>query len=208
MKFTAVILSALLCLPLWAEQNEEKSDEALVAAAEQLVAEANAAKLSNTSEIAPESVVGISTATSVESAKPEAELKESEIPVVISEKKEAKAESNMIWRMVASIAVIAVVAGVGMFATRRWRVQKDKGGNKARIEIMHQLHMGPKKSLALIRVSGEAMLIGITDHNVNMLKSVTLIDDELESAVTKDFNNFLEDEFSIEDVRNALNPRV
>lgn len=199
MKFTAVILSALLCLPLWAEQNDEKSDEALVAAAEQLLAEADAEKNMSSAS---------SNKTDLTELKSETELKESEIPVVISAKKEEKAESNMIWRVVASIGVLLIVSGVGILAVKRWRVQKDKGGTKARIEIMHQLHMGPKKSLALIRVSGETMLIGITDNNVNMLKSVTLIDDELEHVIGKDFNDFLEDEFSIEDVRSALNPRA
>jgi hypothetical protein len=41
-----------------------------------------------------------------------------------------------------------------------------------------------------------------------MLKSVALIDDELENIAGKNFNNFLEEDFSIEDVRNALGPRV
>jgi flagellar protein FliO/FliZ len=106
------------------------------------------------------------------------------------------------------LAVIAITAALGLYASKRWARQKDKGGQKARIEMMHQYHLGPRKSLALIRVSGEAMLVGVTDHNINMIKAVTLIDDELEDVMGKDFNNFLEDEFSIEDVRGALGPRV
>jgi hypothetical protein len=60
----------------------------------------------------------------------------------------------------------------------------------------------------LIRVAGEAILIGCTDQSVNMLKTVTLSDDELEGLLGKDFNGFLEDDFKIEDMRTALQPRV
>jgi flagellar protein FliO/FliZ len=95
-----------------------------------------------------------------------------------------------------------------IYAAKRWSREKDKGGQKARIEILHQFHMGPKKSLALIRVAGEAILVGITDQNINMLKTITLIDDELEDIMGKDFNHFLEDEFSVEDVRKAIGPRA
>jgi len=188
MRFAIVILSALLCLQLNAETSkDEKSDEALVAAAEKLIAEGR-------------------TESTVDA--PVRELSESEIPVVISAKKAGGEKGGNIWRVLASLGVIAVTAAVVLYASKRWTRGKDKGGQKARIEMMHQFHLGPRKSVALIRVSGEAMLIGVTDHNINMIKAVTLIDDELEHVMGKDFNNFLEDEFSIEDVRSALGPRV
>ena len=191
MKFTIVILSAVFCLNARAAE-EKSSDEALVAAAEQLIAEGQAED-KNQSE-----------ATPVVEAKKEAEPKESEIPVVMSSAKPEGAKDNGIWRLVASLGVVAVTAAIALFAAKRWGRKKDKGGQKARIELMHQLHMGPRKSIGLIRVAGETILVGITDQNINMLKAVTLIDEELEHIAHKDFNGFLEDEFSIEDVRTAL----
>jgi flagellar protein FliO/FliZ len=198
MKFTIVILSALLCLQAnaAAPRSEDKSDEALVAAAEQLIAEASAGDESM------EKTALAAKSTSV------AELKESEIPVILTGKTTADEKGNSIWRMMASLAVIAVTAAIGIYVSKRYARKKDKGGQKARIELMHQLHMGPRKSIGLIRVAGETMLVGITEQNINMLKSVTLIDDELEHVAGKDFNGFLEDEFSIEDVRSALSPRA
>jgi flagellar protein FliO/FliZ len=212
MKFTIVILSALLCLQAnaAAPRAEDKSDEALVAAAEQLIAEtgagdesmekaALAAKSTSVAEANTDAKVG---------AKSVAELKESEIPVILTGKTTADEKGNSIWRMMASLAVIAVTAAIGIYVSKRYARKKDKGGQKARIELMHQLHLGPRKSIGLIRVAGETMLVGITEQNINMLKSVTLIDDELEHVAGKDFNGFLEDEFSIEDVRSALSPRA
>ncbi|HMN68384.1 MAG TPA: flagellar biosynthetic protein FliO, partial [Bdellovibrionales bacterium] len=108
----------------------------------------------------------------------------------------------------ASFGLLTAVAGSMYFAAKKWGRAKDKGGQKARIEMMHQFHLGPKKSVALIRVAGEALLIGVTDQNINMLKPVTLIDEELEQVMGKDFNNFLEDEFSVEDVRTAMRARA
>jgi flagellar protein FliO/FliZ len=205
MKFTIVILSALLCLNVYAAprtEDKEKSDEALVAAAEQLIAESQAEEVKTEEKAEP-------AAEAKAEAKPEAELKESEIPVVMSAKKAEADKGNSIWRMVASLAIVAVTAAIGLFVSKRWARKKDKGGQKARIEMMHQLHLGPRKSIGLIRVAGETMLVGITDQNINMLKAVTLIDDELEHVMGKDFNGFLEDEFSIEDVRSALSsPRA
>ena len=190
MRFAFVILSAVLCLELNAQTiSAETSDEALVAAAEQLISEGGRVEVA---AVEPE----------------KKELKESEIPVLVETKKEAKSESSFAWRLVLSFAVLIAIAGVLIFASKRWTKHKDKGGQKARIEILHQYHLGPRKSLALVRVSGEAILIGCTDQNINMLKSVTLIDDELEHIMNKDFNNFLEDEFSVEDVRSAISSRA
>lgn len=196
MRITLVLLLAVFCLNAGAE-----SDEAIVAAAEKLVAESAEAKADTTTAVETAETKPESKATS------QNEVKESEIPVVMSTPKTTKTESNVIWRFLASAFLIAVVGGALMYAARRWSRQKDKGGKQARIEVIHQMHLGPRKSLALIRVSGEVMLVGITDHNINMIKSIALIDDELESAVKGDFNGFLDDEFAMEDVRTIMSSR-
>lgn len=190
MKFTLMILTAVFCIHAFAATDESKtSDEALVQAAETMMKEDRAA---------------VTAPAATETSK-----KESEIPLILPPKKtEKEAGTPLGLRVGISLALIFVAGGVMLYATRRWARPKDKAASKARIEILHQFHMGPRKSLALVRVAGEVMLIGVTDHNINMLKPVTLIDDELEGLIGKDFNNFLEDEFSVEDVRNALNARA
>ena len=212
MRFTIVILSALLCLSARAEvpAGDKDSDDALVAAAEKLVSDGKATNIeggkiseAKTSEAAP-AAVSETVATQIAQDMKQ----ESEIPVFTKSEKVSKSENSLLWRLVASLAfVVAVGAGL-IFTGRRWTRGKNKGGEKARIEMMHQFHMGPKKSLALIRVAGEVVLIGCTDHNISLLKTVTLIDDELEGTLGKDFNNFLEDDFAIEDMRKALIPRA
>ena len=204
MRFTLVILSALLCLSAHAQNalNEKDSDEAIVAAAEKLVGEGKPLK---TEEVKSEPA---SEAAAVASDLGTEAKKESEIPVFAKSEKVAKSESSLLWRLFASMGLLLVVAGGMIFATKRWSRVKNKGGEKVRIEVLHRYQLSPKNSLALIRVAGEAILIGCTDHSVNMLKTVTLIDDELEGLLGKDFNGFLEDDFKIEDMRTALQPRV
>jgi flagellar protein FliO/FliZ len=193
MRIALVFLTAIFCLNARAE-----SDEALVAAAEKLVAEAAATQA--------EKVEGKKVELK-ESKTKEPEIKESDIPVVMSPLKVAKTESSVIWRLVASMVFLVTVGGILTYAARRWTRKRDKGGKRVRIEVLHQMHLGPRKSLALVRVSGEVMLVGISDHNINMIKSIALIDDELEETVKGDFNGFLDDEFSVEDMRTIMGSR-
>jgi flagellar protein FliO/FliZ len=202
-----VILTALLCLNVHAE--EKVSDDALVQAAEKLVATDAAANKEATASTVKSTETSTSATTATAAPVANDLSKENEIPVFLDNSKKAdKGFGAVMWRLLASLALIGVVGGGLIYASRRWTRQKDKGGSKARIEMLHQFHLGPRKSLALVRVSGEVSLIGITDHSINMIKTVTLIDDELEGVLGKDFNNFLEDEFSMEDVRTALGARV
>lgn len=218
MRFTAVILSALLCLTAHAETAskalDQDSDEAIVAAAEKLVGEGRPLKTEEVkSEPAVEGNGGMVTPVSAtaETAKLTdtfAGKKESEIPVFTKSEKVEKAQESLLWRLFASLGLLAVVAGAMIFATKRYTRKTNTGGEKVRIEVLHRYQLSPKNSLALIRVAGEAILIGCTDQSVNMLKTVTLIDDELEGLLGKDFNDFLEDDFKIEDVRTALDSRA
>ncbi len=216
MRFTVVILSAMLCLSARAEGTGEKNtDDDIVAAAEKLVAESQTAKTDSADAKTEAGLATTTTATATTTASTDASqstvaqitadaAKENEIPAFTKTDKQAKSEGTLIWRLVGSMAFIALVGGILVFASRRWSLKKNKGGEKTRIEVLHQYHLGPKKSLVLVRVAGEAILIGATDHSVNMLKTITLIDDELEGVLGKDFNGFLEDEFSVEDMRTAL----
>ena len=186
----------------------ETSDEALLAAAEKMVDDESPAAVPVTasksarakSEVKAEGQAEVEAGAKAES--------ETDLPVFLDTKKAASPTSSTAMRLGLSLALIAVVAGALVFAGKRWPKKANQGGNKTRIDILHQLHLGPKRGLTLIRVAGEVMLIGMTDQSVNLIKTVTLIDDELEGLATQDFNNFLEDEFSVEDVRSVIRTRA
>lgn len=197
MRFTIVILGACLCLNAWSLENdiEAASDEDIVAAAE---------KLSEEKSISIEPVATETDAKAETKAESKtAAQSEAETPVFAKTEVTRKSEKSFGWRLAGSVGFILVIGGIMIFAGRKWAKQKNKGGEKVRIESLHTYHLSPKRSLNLIRVAGEVILIGSTDQSVNFIKSVSLIDDELEGVLGKDFNNFLEDDFSIEDVRSA-----
>lgn len=127
--------------------------------------------------------------------------KESEIPVLVGAKKEEKSAENPYFRMIISL-VIVVVIGLGtVIFTKKWARKSDKDNKHGKIKVLTQHHLGPKKSLAIVRVAGESILIGITDQNISMLKSLSLLDEDLPNDLPGRFDDVLdeaEDEVSEE----------
>ncbi len=125
-----------------------------------------------------------SAAASTEATK---NLKETEIPVLANfgAKKEAIASP---WaRIILSFLTIGALA-TGLILFSRWYNRRTKGTKDTnKIKILTQHFLGPKKSLAIVRVAGETILIGITDQNISMLKSLALLDDEIPESTPTHF---------------------
>lgn len=126
---------------------------------------------------------------------------ESEIPVFAANAGEKQQASSGIERLVLTLFVLCVVLGAAIFGLKKWSVQrKAKGSSPTKIQVLTQHYLGPKKSIAIIQVAGEAILIGVTDHNISMLKTLSLIDDEVPGVVPKNFADQLDQEgFDSED---------
>ena len=67
----------------------------------------------------------------------------------------------------------------GFVLMRKWVRKAAGNGTPLQIKIIGQHYLGPKKSLAVVRVAGESILIGITDHNISCIKSLSLLEEEL-----------------------------
>jgi flagellar biogenesis protein FliO len=48
------------------------------------------------------------------------------------------------------------------------------------MKILNHLPLGPKKYLTVVEVAGETLLLGVTDYSVNLIKSLALLDEDLE----------------------------
>jgi len=139
-------------------------------------------------------------------------------------------EKSLWGRMLGSLAIVLVIFGGGVLAYRRWPGSKKIAQRAKMIEILNQQYLGPKKSLAVIRVAGEAVLIGVTDTNITLLKTLSLLDDDvpsetqearfvLKSNDTQKFQNTLgkkvtaenksrEDEFSMQGLKEIIGDRL
>lgn len=107
-----------------------------------------------------------------------ASQKESEIPVNLDKKKPGSEESSPLLRVILGLSILAAMGGGAVYYLRR-HAKPGPRKNAPQIKILTQHYLGPKKSLAVIHVSGESILIGVTDHNISMIKSLSLIDDEV-----------------------------
>lgn len=164
------------------QSDKTASEQQLVEAAETMIAEDALKKAAPTQAT---NQVAVQTPT------------EAQIPVLKNERS-PKAEAPSNWMRLIGSAVFVLVLTAGLIVViKKVSKQKNIVGKKVRIEVLHQHFLGPKKSVALIQVAGEAVLIGVTDHNINMIKSVALIDDEVDGE-PQDFNGFLEEDFTVE----------
>ena len=159
-------------------------------AAEQVAAETSSLENSPVEVTAgsvetPDSAGGVTT----EKAKVE-NLKESEIPLNLEKDKKAAQEGSSVFRILFTLSILGLVGAGAYFFLRKYKVPKMMK-HQTQIKVLQQHYLGPKKSLAIVRVAGESILVGITDHNISMIKSLSLLDDEVPEEAPQSFGRVL-----------------
>ncbi len=129
------------------------------------------------------------------------EAPEEEIPVLTqAEVKTKKAEGDSLLSRLAMSLGLIVSFAIGLFFFVRWWSKNYKTQDmQSKIRVLTQHHIGPKKTLAIIRVAGEAILIGITDHSINHIKTLSLLDGDVPEDVPVNFKNELNANFQDEE---------
>jgi flagellar protein FliO/FliZ len=150
-------------------------------------------------------------------------LSESEIPVHLeAANKNTNAESP-VKRMMFSFMLLGVLGCGGFFFLRKYIQNSPNKKSGKDIQVLTQHYLGPKKSLAIIRVAGESILIGVTDQNISLIKSLALLDEEIPQETPKSFKNTFgvfnatadavkeneeKDEFSISGIKDVVKTRL
>lgn len=153
------------------------------------------------------------------------DLVESEIPVLVK-KEEKKASGSIYMRLLFSFVIVGLL-GLGAFlGLKKYRHQGLLKNSHTSIKMTNQHYLGPKKSLAIVRVAGESILIGITDQNISHIKTLSLMDEEVPEisaeapfteslateAVHRQNESVLEsgdkDEFSIKGIKDLVSTRL
>lgn len=94
-------------------------------------------------------------------------------------------------KMFISIAGLILFA-VGFFAMiQKWGRKEGHKSISSQIKVLTQKSLGPKKQLVLIRIAGETILLGVTDQNINNIKTLSLMDDELPDFIEPKFSGQL-----------------
>lgn len=124
------------------------------------------------------------------------DLPESSIPVFVSKVKKSKPTEAMYARVFYTIGILLAL-GIGVFFFIRNMTKKNKTTiDNKKIKVLQQHHLGPKKSLTMVSVAGETILLGVTDQNINFIKSISLIDDEYATEYPKNFKSEMEKELN------------
>ncbi|MEK6554286.1 MAG: flagellar biosynthetic protein FliO [Bdellovibrionota bacterium] len=191
MKSLFIVITILVSQLAWANSDAVNSEDfkpigleetAAAKMIEQAVAEAQAVAETNTPEpvalTVEASTAPTATATTLINPKDTKNLKESEIPV-LTKAASQKSEGKSPWsRLFVSFAIIGIVAA-GLYQAAKWWQKKTAiNSDNNKIKILNQHFLGPRKSLAIIRVAGENILIGVTDSNITHIKTLSLMEDE------------------------------
>jgi flagellar protein FliO/FliZ len=186
-----VVLALVLSCQAFAAQSADKEDAELVALGEtpavDVAPEDIIADELNQTQAADGAQIGAQVSEATKN------LKESEIPVFAEAKKNKDVQAeHPVRKMAISLALIlSVIGGVGFFL-RRWLVQKKALTPNRQIRVISQHFLGPRKSLAIVYVAGESLLVGVTDQNISLIKQLSLIDDEIPSDLPKKFDETLD----------------
>jgi flagellar protein FliO/FliZ len=144
-------------------------------------------------------------------------IAESDIPVQLESQKKGADAPNMMFRIVGSIAIVGLMGTAAVFYIRKYRLQNVDSATMPTIKVLSQHHLGPKKSLALVRVAGESILIGVTDQNINLIKSLSLLDEDIPSDIPVKFDQTLavaekapmsDEEFSMSGIKDFVSTRL
>ncbi len=164
----------------------------------------------------PLTTVEISKVTAAEST-----LSEDKIPVLKEKEKPAEAVAGgSMHKVVISFTLILLLISALAFGLKRTFQKKGIANKHTNIRVVTQHYLGAKKSLAIVTVAGEYILLGVTDQNINLIKTLTLMDDEIPESAAKTFNaalqtadarpDFVEvdDKFSIRNLKESVSQKL
>ncbi|MCM2354801.1 MAG: flagellar biosynthetic protein FliO [Pseudobdellovibrio sp.] len=104
---------------------------------------------------------------------------ENEIPLKLEKTANSQENTSQAGKLFLTLFVLVGMGGAGLYLARKYAFSNKINKSNMQIKVLTQHHLGAKKSLAIIRVAGESILIGVTDQNISMIKSLALIDDEV-----------------------------
>ena len=208
----SIILTALMGTSLAAFAKDTEGDDA-VKAAEALTnpaAESTAKSEANT--LIPEATASIKN------------VKEADIPVNLETAKKSATGENPIYKVLAAFGILGILGCAAYLFIKKYKHTAGKQNQATQIKILTQHYLGPKKSLAIIRVAGESILVGITEQNINLIKSLSLLDEEIPVETPKSFGNVFsktqkmnataaaqdvaEDEFAISGIKDFVSSKL
>lgn len=77
-------------------------------------------------------------------------------------------------KMIIVLGVLVSLLLIALYLVKRFFLKKTgKGGDDQNIRVITSAYVGPKKTIALVEVAGERIVVGITADNISMLTKVS-----------------------------------
>jgi flagellar protein FliO/FliZ len=103
---------------------------------------------------------------------------EKEIPL-FSKKEANPAESSGMTKIAFMVFAIVALGGYMLWSMKNRSKMVNGPESLMKIKVITQFHLGPKKTLAVVRVAGESLLLGITESQISLIKTLSLLDEDL-----------------------------
>ncbi len=113
---------------------------------------------------------------------------EDQIPLATSEAAIKAVEPSSSSKVLLGIGLFAGFCILALFAFKKYK-HKDLKAQQFQMKVLSQFHLSPRKSLAVVQVAGESILLGVTDHHISMIKSLSLMDEDFDGDVPKNFES-------------------
>ena len=207
MKTLSIIMLVLLCSSSWARKYAPPSSldysvDVKPATAEvpeestAVILEKEMELKAPTQAIAPVEEAALPATRSSDSKVEAAErnLREDQIPVFKEKEKpvEASTQGFLYKTIIAAAIVMLLIFGLA-FSSRKFFQKHGVPNKHTNIRVITQHSLGAKKNLAIVSVAGEYILLGVTEHSINLIKTLSLMDDEVPEQTPSKFNSALKD---------------
>lgn len=122
----------------------------------------------------------------------DANAPEDKIPLKVKKKSSSPNEIMSFQKLAGGFFVVALLLTSALLVVRKLKSKNaDKAFNHESIKVISQKYLGPKRNLVLIRVTGEYLLLGVTDNNISLIKNLNVVDDEIPELTNKNFDEVL-----------------
>jgi flagellar protein FliO/FliZ len=141
---------------------------------------------------------------------------EADIPVQLNADKKEAAQGRSWIHVVGGLLVCIGLFFGSIIFIRKYSLKNQKNPLH-QMKVVTQYHLGPRKSLAVVRVAGESILIGVTDHHISLIKSLSLLDGDLVDTeeVPQNFKSTLKsqdpeaaEDFSIQGLQDVVKNKL
>lgn len=217
MKLKILVSAFILCSHLAVAQTEASSEPSL---ADQEISEALDLATSVSAE--GSNAVGSVKETEAKDAEAAGKLAEDQIALNLESKKAGQAKEGSALNFILGFSIFGILLSGGFYFVRKYSLPKPSR-HQTQIKVLQQHYLGPKKSLAIVRVAGESILIGITDQSISHLRTLTLLDEEIPTETPDKFEGVLKgmsgdaqfddsdedaDQFTIRGIRDVVSTKL